>query len=201
MVSGTPHESKTQHIRPGKHRSHQLTVSPTRNPRPARQSFGIATSHYRCKFYSVPMRRTIGMSQTETLLRVTIALYYGARICQLFADRLPLLLTVILHVVPPALFAVLHGRAAYGSKRFAVFALSCLSIGALCESLSLRTGIPYIWKIAARVPPVTNLLPISIRPLQCVCSRKPSYPISHNGPWCRYRRHGKSLAHASHPAG
>jgi hypothetical protein len=42
------------------------------------------------------------------VLWLTPLLYLQARICQLFADRLPTLLIVILHVVPPAAFALAH---------------------------------------------------------------------------------------------
>ena len=79
----------------------------------------------------------------DVLLRVTIGLYCAARLCQLVADHLPILLVVSLHVVPPAIFAVLHGCTLYGRKGFAVFAASCLGIGAFSETLSLRTGIPF----------------------------------------------------------
>jgi uncharacterized membrane protein len=86
----------------------------------------------------------VRLRQRESvLLCLTIAAYVCARFCQVYADRLPILLTVVLHVVPPALFAVVHGRALYRARGIAVFALSCLGVAALSESLSLRTGIPF----------------------------------------------------------
>ena len=60
----------------------------------------------------------------DILLRMSIGLYGAARLCQLVADHLPILLTVALHVVPPAIFAVVHGRALYRTKGFVVFAAS-----------------------------------------------------------------------------
>jgi len=72
-----------------------------------------------------------------------LLLYAIARICQLYADRLPTLLIVILHVVPPALFALAHGSVLYGAKGMSVFAIFCLGFGTLAESASLRTGFPF----------------------------------------------------------
>jgi len=70
-------------------------------------------------------------------------LYAMARISQVYADRLPTLLIVILHVVPPALFALAHGSFLYRAKGMAVFAALCLGFGTLAESVSLRTGFPF----------------------------------------------------------
>ncbi len=72
-----------------------------------------------------------------------LLLYGVGRICQLYADQLPILLIVILQVVPPALFAVAHGSVLYRPKGIAVFAALCLGIGTLAESVSLRTGFPF----------------------------------------------------------
>lgn len=77
------------------------------------------------------------------MLWLALFLYLDARICQLFADRLPTLLIVLLHVVPPALFALVHGSILYRPKGIAVFTVACLTVGAAIESLSLRTGFPF----------------------------------------------------------
>jgi uncharacterized membrane protein len=69
--------------------------------------------------------------------------YVTARISQIYTGRLPMLLIVVLHVLPPALFALAHGAALYRAKGIAVFAFLCLGIGTLAESLSLRTGFPF----------------------------------------------------------
>ena len=45
----------------------------------------------------------------QILLWATLAIYLGARVCQLRADRLPTLLIVVLHVVPPSVFTLVHG--------------------------------------------------------------------------------------------
>ena len=77
------------------------------------------------------------------LLWGMLLLYMLARFCQLYADRLPSLLIVILHVVPPAIFARVHGRILYRAKGMSIFAVFCLGFGAVAESLSLRTGFPF----------------------------------------------------------
>jgi putative membrane protein len=77
------------------------------------------------------------------LLWATLALYAGARICQLYADRLPTLLIVVLHVIPPAAFALVHGTILYRARGILVFTSLCLGVGALLEVLSLRTGLPF----------------------------------------------------------
>jgi uncharacterized membrane protein len=79
----------------------------------------------------------------EAFLWAMLLLYSVGRICQLYAGRLPMPLIVALHVVPPALFALVHGAAVYRAKGIAVFAFLCLGFGTLAESLSLRTGFPF----------------------------------------------------------
>jgi uncharacterized membrane protein len=73
----------------------------------------------------------------------TLLMYVVARICQLYADRLPALLIVVLHVVPPALFALVHGSFLYRPRGLAIFAAFCLGFATLAESVSLRTGFPF----------------------------------------------------------
>jgi putative membrane protein len=81
--------------------------------------------------------------QRAQFLWAMLLLYAMARICQLYAGRLPTLLIVILHVVPPALFALAHGSVLYGARGISVFAIFCLGFGTLAESVSLRTGFPF----------------------------------------------------------
>jgi putative membrane protein len=66
-----------------------------------------------------------------------------ARGCQVYADRLPILMIVIMHVVPPAMFAVVHGSVAFGRRGMAVFSATCLGVGSCAELLSLGTGFPF----------------------------------------------------------
>ncbi len=77
------------------------------------------------------------------LLSVLLCMYLVARVLQLLAGRLPSLRIVILHVIPPALFALIHGARVYHSRGILLFATLCLGIGSLFESVSLRTGFPF----------------------------------------------------------
>jgi uncharacterized membrane protein len=70
-------------------------------------------------------------------------LYLIARVLQLFAGRVPSLLIVILHVIPPALFALIHGARIYRLRGILLFATLCLGVGTFFESMSLRTGFPF----------------------------------------------------------
>jgi len=70
-------------------------------------------------------------------------LYLFARISQLYANRLPALLIVVLHVIPPALFALAHGAVLYRPKGIAIFASFCLGIAILAETVGLSTGFPF----------------------------------------------------------
>lgn len=79
----------------------------------------------------------------HAILWAALLSYFVARIFQLYADRLPTLLIVVFHVVPPAVFAIVHGATLYRLKGMLVFVSSCLCVGALFESLSLRTGFPF----------------------------------------------------------
>lgn len=76
-------------------------------------------------------------------LLALLVLYGVARVLQIFPEHVPTLLIVVLHVVPPALFAAIHGWRVYGAKGIAVFAGVCLAVATLMESLSLRTGFPF----------------------------------------------------------
>jgi uncharacterized membrane protein len=90
------------------------------------------------------MAASVGMSRwREWFLWGTLAAYVMARISQLYADRLPTLLIVVLHVVPPALFALAHGSVLYRVKGISVFVVFCLGFGTFAESVSLRTGFPF----------------------------------------------------------
>ena len=84
----------------------------------------------------------IGRWRTHFLWGMLLV-YTIARICQLYAGRLPTLPIVVLHVVPAALFALAHGSVLYGAKGISVFAVFCLGFGTLAESVSLRTGFPF----------------------------------------------------------
>jgi len=77
------------------------------------------------------------------VLWMCLVLYAIGRICQLYPDKVPVFLIVFLQVAPPAIFALVHGSILYRVKGMAVFTAFCLGVGAVCESLSIRTGFPF----------------------------------------------------------
>jgi uncharacterized membrane protein len=81
--------------------------------------------------------------QRRFLLLALLFWFLVARILQLFAGTVPDLLIVTFHVIPPALFAVVHGARIYGSRAILIFTTLCLGVGTLFESVSLRTGFPF----------------------------------------------------------
>ncbi len=83
------------------------------------------------------------MKLRYALLWTALFVYVLARLSQPYADTLRGLAIVLLHVVPPALFAVVHGSIVYRAKGMLIFSACCLGIGGLSETLSLRTGFPF----------------------------------------------------------
>ncbi len=90
-------------------------------------------------------RQTIAMKNTpiRSVLMALVCLYLTGRVLQLFAGQVPNLLIVILHVVPPGLFALVHGTRVYRARGIVVFTTICLAVGAVFEGLGLRTGFPF----------------------------------------------------------
>jgi len=82
-------------------------------------------------------------NQSRVLLSTLLLLYLTGRILQLFAGRVPNLIIVAFHVIPPALFAVIHGARIYRSRGILVFIGLCLGVATFLESVSLRTGFPF----------------------------------------------------------
>lgn len=81
--------------------------------------------------------------RSQLVLYLLLLLYGVARVLQLSADRVPHLLIVMLHVVPPAVFAWIHGREVYRAQGIAVFTALSLGIGSFVELVSLRNGFPF----------------------------------------------------------
>jgi uncharacterized membrane protein len=77
------------------------------------------------------------------VLALLLLLYAAARMLQLEADKVPILIIVALHVLPPAAFAFVHGKITYRLGGILVFMVLCLGVGVFFESLSLRTGFPF----------------------------------------------------------
>jgi uncharacterized membrane protein len=72
-----------------------------------------------------------------------ILIYAVARVLQIFPTKIPTLPIVLLHVVPPAIFAWIHGRSTLGTRGILIFMALCLGTGSFFESLSLRVGFPF----------------------------------------------------------
>lgn len=76
-------------------------------------------------------------------LWVLIALYSAARVLQIYPGEFPLLAVVALHVVPLAVFALIHGAMVHELRGIVVFFGICLLIGNIVENLGVRTGFPF----------------------------------------------------------
>jgi uncharacterized membrane protein len=50
---------------------------------------------------------------------------------------------VALHVVPPLLFALIHGAAVYGLRGILAFIAICLVVGNIAENVGVATGFPF----------------------------------------------------------
>jgi len=72
-----------------------------------------------------------------------MVIYASSRFLQVFTNGIPMLTIVALHVVPPALFALIHGAMFYRARGILVFAGICLVVGNSFENLGVRTGFPF----------------------------------------------------------
>jgi len=77
-----------------------------------------------------------GIAKWQTFfLWAALFVYSVARICQVYADNLPSLVIVVLHVGPPALFSMVHGSILYRMRGILIFTAFCLGVGGFCEAL------------------------------------------------------------------
>jgi len=72
-----------------------------------------------------------------------IAIYAIARVLQLFPVRIPMPVIVALHVLPPTVFALIHGAMFYRVRGILIFLAICFVIGNVSENLGIRTGFPF----------------------------------------------------------
>jgi len=79
----------------------------------------------------------------DLILWALIAVYAYSRILQAFPGRTSMLTVVALHVLPPALFALIHGAMVYRTRGILLFMAICLVVGNVFENLGVRTGFPY----------------------------------------------------------
>lgn len=80
---------------------------------------------------------------TRLILWTLIAIYAYSRILQVFPGRASMLEVVALHVLPPLLFALIHGAILYRLRGSLVFLLTCIVVGNLFENIGVRTGFLY----------------------------------------------------------
>ena len=84
-------------------------------------------------------RRDVG----DIFVWALLAVYAFARILQVYPGRVPMLGVVTLHVLPPAIFAVIHGTRAYRLGGILTFVAITLIVGNFFENLGVRTGFPF----------------------------------------------------------
>ena len=73
-----------------------------------------------------------------------LLIVYGlSRILQVYPGPVPMLGIVVLHVVPAALFALIHGSIAYRLRTILIFIVICVVVGNIFENVGVRTGFPY----------------------------------------------------------
>lgn len=93
---------------------------------------------------NAPIDRTAkNHTLVNAILWTLIAFYAASRILQVFPGRVPMLAVVALHVVPPAVFALVHGAIFYRVRGIVAFIAICLIVGTVFENLGVRTGFPY----------------------------------------------------------
>lgn len=80
---------------------------------------------------------------TSLALWALVTLYGVARVLQIFPSRIPILAVVALHVLPPIVFALVHGAMLYRARGILTFFAICLVIGNILENVGVRTGFPF----------------------------------------------------------
>jgi uncharacterized membrane protein len=90
-----------------------------------------------------PVHGLAGIPGAMLSLWALTALYAFARFLQVFPGPVPMLAVVALHVVPAALFALIHGVMFYRIRSVLTFIALCLVVGNIFENLGVRTGFPF----------------------------------------------------------
>jgi uncharacterized membrane protein len=79
----------------------------------------------------------------KSVLWILMLIYAASRLLQVFPSGIPMLAIVILHVIPPAVFALIHGALFYRIRGILSFIAICLLVGNAFENLGVRTGFPF----------------------------------------------------------
>ncbi len=77
------------------------------------------------------------------MLWALLMLYAFARVLQVFPGEVPLVAVMALHVLPPIVFALVHGAMFYRTRGILVFFAICLVVGNIVENVGVRTGFPF----------------------------------------------------------
>jgi hypothetical protein len=70
-------------------------------------------------------------------------LYAGARVLQVSAGKVPVVLVVALHMLSPIVFALIHGAMFCRWRGILIFFAVCLVVGNIFENVGVRTGFPF----------------------------------------------------------
>ena len=80
---------------------------------------------------------------SDILVWMLLAIYAFARVLQVYPGRVPMLGVVMLHIVPPTIFATIHGTRTYRLGGIVTFVAIGLIVGNFFESLGICTGFPF----------------------------------------------------------
>jgi uncharacterized membrane protein len=80
---------------------------------------------------------------TTLFLYALIAVYASSRVLQVFPGKVPMLAIVALHVLPPLVFALIHGAMVYGVRGIVTFFALCFVVGTIVENFGVLTGFPF----------------------------------------------------------
>ena len=80
---------------------------------------------------------------TSLVLWALLVLYAAARVLQIFPGKVPIGVVVALHVLPPIVFALIHGAMFYQWRGILIFFAICLVVGNIFENVGVRTGFPF----------------------------------------------------------
>jgi uncharacterized membrane protein len=90
-----------------------------------------------------PAMRLRNVRTWNLMLWSLMLIYAASRFLQVFPSGIPMLAIVVLHVLPPAIFALVHGARFYGLRGILTFVAICLIVGNVFENLGVRTGFPF----------------------------------------------------------
>jgi uncharacterized membrane protein len=86
---------------------------------------------------------TMNQTGTSLVLWALVVLYAVARVMQVFPGQVSMFAVVALHVLPPIVFALIHGAMLYRARGILTFFAICLVVGNIFENVGVRTGFPF----------------------------------------------------------